>query len=91
MTLYTGDLNSAVDNCLSQCLLECNSTEFSFSITSQTISGIGFANFIHQKPAFLSDFNSTPISVETAGNKFVQLFVYYDTLTYFKVRKNIYR
>jgi len=67
-----------------QCPLECNSSEFSLSLTSQTISGIGFANFIHQTPAFLSDFNATLVNVETASNKFVQLFAYYDTLTYFK-------
>ena len=84
MTLYTGDLNSAVHSCLSQCPLECNSSEFSLSLTSQTISGIGFANFVHQTPTFLSDFDSTPVNVQTASNKFVQLFAYYDTLTYFK-------
>ena len=65
-----------------QCPLECNSTDFTFTVTTRTASGIGFSNLIKQTKTFFSDFNSTPITVETASNKFVQLFIYYDSLKY---------
>jgi len=39
-------------------------------------------NSINENPAILYDFDLTPITVETASNKFVQLFIHYDSLKY---------
>ena len=64
------------------CPLECNSTEFTFTITTQTMTGLKYVSLIEQTPVFLSDFNSTPINEATASNKFVELSVYYDSLAY---------
>ncbi len=79
---HNGLVNSIIPSCIPHCPLECNSSDFTFSLTSQTSSGIGYAKLIRETPTFLSDFNSTPITVDTASNKFVQLFVYYDSLKY---------
>jgi hypothetical protein len=81
-SIYNGQLKSIIPNCVPHCPLECNSTDYAFSLTSQTSSGIGYQKLIEETPIFLSDFNSTPITVETASNKFVQLFIYYDSLKY---------
>ena len=69
-------------NCLTKCPLECNYTEFTFSMTSQRSSGYGYVRSILENTNLSSDFNTTPINPETASNKFVQLFAYYDSLTY---------
>ena len=74
--------NSTLRNCIPQCPLECNTTELTFSTTFQTSSGIGYANLIKSKPKLTLDFNSTPINEYTASNKFVQLNIYYDSLTF---------
>ena len=68
--------------CLSQCPLECNATEFTFSVTSQRSSGSGYTSLINENPNLSSDFNTTPINSDTTSNKFVQLNVFYDSLTY---------
>jgi hypothetical protein len=79
-TVYTRQLN--VQKCILECPLECNSTEITFSLTSQTYSGNGFALIVNQTPVFFSDFNTTPITEATASNKFVQLYVYYDSFSF---------
>jgi hypothetical protein len=71
-----------LQNLLSTCPLECNSTQFSYTITSQTYKGPLFSALIEASPIFSSDFTSTPIDEATASNKFVELRVYYDSLTY---------
>ena len=75
-------LESASLACLAQCPLECNSTEYTFEMTSQRSSGYGYNQIIEQNPNLSSDFNTTPITSETSSNKFVQLNVFYDSLTY---------
>jgi hypothetical protein len=81
-TLYDGSLNKTIRGCILKCPLECNTTEFAFSTSFQTSSGIGYANLIKSKPKLTSDFSSTPINEYTASNKFVQLNIYYDSLSY---------
>jgi hypothetical protein len=77
-----GTVSSKIPNCIPQCPLECNSTEISFTFTSQTNSGNGYAYLVNQTSVFSSDFISTPITDVTASNKFVQLFAYYDSLSF---------
>ena len=55
---------------------------YNFVVTSQIASGNLFAALVKKTPAFLSDFNSTPINEATASNKFLELHVYYDSLSY---------
>ena len=46
------------------------------------MTGLKYVSFIEQTPVFLSDFNSTPINEATTSNKFVQLYAFYDSLSY---------
>jgi len=77
-----GNISSQIPNCIPQCPLECNSTEISSTLTSQTFSGNGYAYLVNQTSVFSSDFISSPITDVTASNKFVQLFAYYDSLSF---------
>jgi hypothetical protein len=81
-TLYSGLFASKMTDCISKCPLECNSTEISFMLTSQTFKGNGYAYLIEQSTVFTSDFNSTPITEITASEKFVQLNLYYESLAF---------
>jgi len=74
-------IEPSVLNCLPYCPLECNSTEFKLSTTSQAYTGKMFEYIVEKTPEFASDFIS-PITTETASNKFVQLNLYYDSLTF---------
>jgi hypothetical protein len=72
----------SVSNCIPKCPLECNTSEITFELTTQTFSGLGYALLVNQIPSFLSDFNSAPNTEAEASNKFVQLLLYYDSLTF---------
>jgi hypothetical protein len=74
-------IEPSVLNCLTHCPLECNSTEFKLSTTSQAYTGKMFEYIVKGTPEFASDFKSA-ITTETASNKFVQLNLYYDSLTF---------
>ena len=67
---------------MAQCPLECNSTDISLNLITQTYSGVGSSFLVEQTPLFLSDFNLTQITEETTINKFVQLYAFYDSLSY---------
>jgi hypothetical protein len=77
-----GSVSSQIPSCIPQCPLECNSTEISFTLTSQTFTGNGYGYLVNATSTFSSDFISTPITDMTASNKFVQLFAYYDSLSF---------
>ena len=68
--------------CSAQCPLECNSTEYTFEMSSQRVYGNGYIHFIKENPNLSADFDTTHINSETVSNKFVQLYAYYDSLTY---------
>jgi hypothetical protein len=78
----TYQIESNARDCITECPLECNSTQFLFTSTSQTYTGMLFETLVKSNPVFASDFSSTPITEETASNKFVELNIYYDKLAY---------
>jgi hypothetical protein len=79
---YHRNLSTIVQECMPQCPLECNSTEISYMLTSQTFSGNGYAYLVNESPVYSSDFTTTPVTEATASNKFLQLFVYYESLSF---------
>jgi hypothetical protein len=80
--LATIPIENTVRKCIPECPLECNSTEFTFTRTSQTYTGMLFSNLVKKNPVFASDFTYTPITEETASNKFVEVNLYYDKLSF---------
>jgi len=79
---YNRQLGTSVTNCIPKCPLECNSTQITYELTSQSFSGVGFAFVANQTSSILSDFNSSTIDEAAASNKFVQLFMFYDSLAF---------
>ena len=80
---YSFTMNiSIIQGCILQCPIECNSTQFTFALTSQTYMGDLFAALVKSSSTLIADFANTPITAETASNKFVQLNLFYDSLTY---------
>jgi hypothetical protein len=82
MIPYNGQLGTSVTNCIPKCPLECNSTQITHELTSQTFAGIGYAFIANQTSSILSDFNSSKIDDASASNKFVQLHLFYDSLVF---------
>jgi len=80
--LFNGKISSFILDCVTQCPLECNSSQISFTLTSQKHSGNGYVYLTEQSTVLSSDFNATPITEATTSNKFVQLFMYYDSLSF---------
>jgi hypothetical protein len=80
--LFNGKISSFLSDCVTQCPLECNSTEISFTLTSQRSSGNGYVYLTEKSKVLSSDFNATPITEATTKNKFVQLYMYYDSLSF---------
>jgi hypothetical protein len=81
-TIYYGNLSLIIHDCVVKCPLECNSTDISVNLITQAYSGDGSSFLIEQTPLFSSDFNLTQITEETTSNKFVQLYAFYDSLSY---------
>ena len=75
-------LEKIIRNCISECPLECNSTQFTFTHSSQSYKGMLFSTLVKKNPVFASDFTYTPITEETASNKFVEVNLYYDKLSF---------
>jgi hypothetical protein len=75
-------IEATIRECISKCPLECNSTQFTFTLTSQAYSGILFEALVKSNKVYSNDFTQTPITEETTSNKFVQVILYYDSLTY---------
>jgi len=73
---------NSIRKCIPQCPLECNTSKLTFSISSQSITGLKYASLIKNKPKLFSELNSTPISEETSSKKFVQVMLYYYSLTF---------
>ena len=76
------NIDSHMENCILQCPLECNKTQFTFTLTSQKYTGPLFEALVKSNPVYSSDFTITPITEETASNKFVEAIIYYDSLTF---------
>jgi hypothetical protein len=75
-------VESYILDCISRCPLECSSAQFTFTLTSQSYTGLLFEALVKSSQTFMSDFNYTPITPETASNKFVELNLYYDSLSF---------
>jgi hypothetical protein len=69
--------------CIPLCPLECNKTILKTSSSSFIdLSGELYYDFIKSRPNLLSDFVTTPLSVETAKNSFTSMTFYYSTNSY---------
>jgi hypothetical protein len=68
--------------CLSDCPLECNQTIYGLTTSSVKIIGDKYVYLIKENMNLSSDFVYNPIDAETAASSFVELSVFYETLSY---------
>jgi hypothetical protein len=71
------------ENCLKDCPLECQVTEYKTSLSSVKLVGDYFINQIKQNENLSSDFSSPSlINARVSRESVVQVYVFYDTLSY---------
>ena len=70
------------ENCFPLCPLECNRTEFSYTITDVELIGEHIVDFIRENPNLASDFVTKPINAFTVKDSISQLSIFYSSLTY---------
>lgn len=68
--------------CISDCPLECNQTIYGLTTSSVNIIGDKYVYLIKGNVNLSSDFVHTQINAETAASSFVELSVFYETLSY---------
>ena len=68
--------------CLTQCPLECNSTQISYKTTTYELLGDPYVNLIQKNKNLSSDFINKTITPETAKKSVSRIAVYYDSLSY---------
>jgi hypothetical protein len=74
--------NFITQKCLPLCPLECNSSIFMTTLSSNVIHGYKYISHLMQNPTILNDFNSKNIDSNTAGRSVCNLNIFYDSLSY---------
>ena len=77
------DLDGKLKNkCLEFCPLECNKTEFKFTLSSFKLLGEYYASQVRENSKLALDFVNRSINSETGRESVINLNIYYDSLSY---------
>jgi len=68
--------------CLNDCPLECNQTIYSLTTSAVKFIGDKYVYLIRENKNLSADFVRREINARTASDSFVELSIFYDTLTY---------
>jgi hypothetical protein len=68
--------------CLINCPLECNRTEYKYTIASNQLDPTWFSDFILKRPNISKDFMNKTIDMNKVRESVVSLNVYYNSLSY---------
>lgn len=68
--------------CLNDCPLECNQTIYTLTTSSVQFIGDKYAYLIIENKNLSSDFVTREINAYTASDSFVELFIFYESLSY---------
>jgi len=74
--------NYVAETCLPECPLECDSTRFTYTYSSNALFGEGYADYINSNGFFSSDFDSSPVSAAQAVQSVASARVFYESLAY---------
>ena len=69
-------------NCISQCPLECNSTKYKATLSSNKLIGDLYAQYIKENVNLSKDFVKRPIDSNTAQQSIVKVNIFYENLSY---------
>ena len=79
--IFTVD-NYIRDKCAPLCPLECNTTEYKTTLTSNRLIGDIFVGHLQKNSNLSSDFIGKPVNAQQAGDSIVSMDIYYDSLSY---------
>ena len=79
---YISKNNSLRIKCLKLCPLECNSTEFTVSLSSYALIGDSLVDYINENQNLKNYFNNKSINSHGAKESFINLIVFYESLSY---------
>ena len=74
--------NFQTNNCSSLCPLECESSKFSYTLTSFRLVGDSYVDFIKSNSNLSADFLLREITPNVAKDSFVSVKIFYDSLSY---------
>ena len=74
--------NYVVETCLPECPLECDSTRFTYTYSSNTLLGEGYADYINGNKILSSDFYTRPVTATQAVQSVASVRVFYESLAY---------
>ena len=70
------------EHCLSMCPLECDQILYRTSLSSLLLNGYNYINYIQSNPNLASDFINRTLDLTSARESFVQVNVFYQSLSY---------
>ena len=70
------------ENCIPLCPLECNRTNFDYSVTEVDIMGETLVNYINEKKNLLSDFVTKKPTTSSIKQSVVRLSIFTESLSY---------
>jgi hypothetical protein len=70
------------NQCLNECPLECNQTVYTLTASSVQFIADKYVYLLKEKQNLSSDFVTRGINEVSSSNSFVELSIFYDTLTY---------
>ena len=76
------DITFINENCMSLCPLECEQILYKSSISFNQLNGYNFISSIKSNSNLSNDFINRTLDVATAEKSFVQLNIFYDSLSY---------
>ena len=69
-------------HCLTSCPLECDQIFYTTSLSSVLLNGYSYIGYIQSKQNLKYDFINRTLDLTTAKDSFVQVNIYYDSLSY---------
>ena len=69
-------------NCMPSCPLECNSTEYTTSLSSIEFDGDLYVDYLQQSQNLSTDFANQPITATEASASIASINIFYDSLEY---------
>ena len=74
--------------CLPLCPLECNSTRFTFTLSTSKLLGNPYVDIIKNRPNLSADFVTQHVNVNTVRESIAKVNIFYDSLSYVNIEES---